>query len=342
MSTSTTGIEWADATWNPTRGCSRISTGCEHCYAETMAARFVARTVGTLDTGQPIQEPLPFHGFAEIRDGRARWTGRVSLVPSALDWPLRWRGSKIAKAEGRPSRIFVNSMSDLFHESLSDEDIAAVFGVMAAAPQHTFLVLTKRAERMRRWFEWLPNLWTTKNIPHQVVRDRNVIQILCHSSTPLSNVWLGVSVENQATADERIPHLLATLAAVRFVSYEPALGPVDFSRFVKPTLVTNGGRRLQQPHPDIPGEGGVWEWGLGWLIVGGESGPGARTTGLGWIRDAVSACREAAVPCFVKQVGAHVASGGSMPDRPRDRKGGDPSEWTEDLRVREFPAVKAD
>jgi len=301
-------IEWTrgddgtpGATWNPTRGCSRVSSGCKNCYAERVAARFSGH-------GQP------YAGLATRSP--ARWTGEVRLVPEMLGAPLRWK----------PRRIFVNSMSDMFHEVLSDEEIAAVFGVMAAAPQHTFQILTKRPERMRRWFEsYIPldslPLAALHEAYRRLGRDKPFLD--AHTAYPLPNVWLGCSVEDQATADARIPLLLQTPAAVRFVSYEPALAAVDF----RTALFGQGDGT-----------------GIDWLIVGGESGPGARPFDLAWARSAVTQCRATGTPVFVKQLGADPRlDGAQFPAERRmggwDRKGGDPYFWPEDLRVREFPKV---
>ena len=335
-----TKIQWTDRTWNPVRGCSRVSEGCRNCYAERMARRF---------SGGGFDSTAPFHAFADDRG----WTGRVELVESKLMEPLRWR---------KPSRVFVNSMSDLFHESLPDEAIDRVFAVMALAPQHTFQVLTKRPRRMLEW----STRPTAINVdgeertgardavalsaggmcgwPHGVLDGRAVLHV--RRGWPLPNVWLGVSVEDQATADERIPKLLATPAAVRFVSYEPALGPVDFN---KRELLCKTWRR-----------GITIGTYLDWIIVGGESGPGARPFDVAWARSVVRQCKDAGVACFVKQLGANPVGGeldcdecdGSgrylIDGKPlrcicadgrvlRDRKGGEPSEWPDDLRVREFP-----
>lgn len=205
MSTTTTEISWTDRTWNPIRGCSRVSEGCRFCYAEGVAYRFSG-------PGQP------YEGLARKVNGRAAWTGKVRLVESALTEPLSWR---------KPARIFVNSMSDLFHEHVSDEFIAAVFGVMAAAPQHTFQVLTKRAERMREVVSALSVELVrecTLKLTGRMIRGDWML--------PLPNVWLGVSCEDQQRADERIPLLLQTPAVVRFVSCEPLLGPIDLSRWM--------------------------------------------------------------------------------------------------------------
>jgi protein gp37 len=302
-----TGIEWTDATWNPVRGCSRVSAGCENCYAMRQAHRTSGRGGA-------------YEGLTTIRKGKVDWSGAVRLVPELLDQPLRWR---------RPRRVFVNSMSDLFHESLPDDAIRDVFGIMGEARHHTFQVLTKRPARMLAFLSDPEN--------------RRLLTILGQRPEldvwPLPNVWLGVSVEDQATADARIPLLLDTPAAVRFVSYEPALGPVDLQRisvsgwahcgFNSLTGVPAGEDRAVLPHLD-------------WIIVGGESGPGARPFNVRWAHTIVNQCREAGVPVFVKQLGAKpfepYSDGTPFADvRLQDRKGGDPQEWPKDLRVREFP-----
>jgi protein gp37 len=280
-----TSIEWTGATWNPVRGCSPVSAGCKNCYAERQGGRFCG-------------PGKAFDGFVQIgKNGNAgpHWTGKVELVEKHLDDPLHWRKSQ---------RVFVNSMSDLFHEALSDEAIDRVFDVMLNCPRHTFQILTKRPERMLEYSRDQVNLW--------------------REPWPFPNVWLGVSVEDQKTADERIPLLLQTPAAVRFVSYEPALGPVDFEQFALKTL--DGG---ENP-------------GIDWIIVGGESGPGARPFDIQWARKTVAQCKAAGVACFVKQLGAEPVGFGDDYEYwcdIRDRKGGDWDEWPPDLRVREFPNV---
>lgn len=316
-----TSIEWtrgddgsAGATWNPIRGCSRLSPGCggaNHqggCYAEKIAARFSG-------PGQP------FEGFAERSAHGGRWTGKMGLVDDMLTLPLRWK---------KPRRVFVNSMSDLFHENLPDDAIDKVFAVMALAPQHTFQVLTKRADRMRDYCTRIdkePVRDTVRRIvaawpgnapvPHEIV-------------FPLPNVWLGVSVEDQERADERIPDLLATPAAIRFLSCEPLLGPVDLMEVIPNPMIwspVHGMTRL-----------------LDWVIVGGESGPNSRPFALEWARSIVAQCKAVGVSCFMKQLGAKPVDRPSPqfchePIKLQDRKGGDWSEWPTDLRVREFPQV---
>jgi protein gp37 len=258
-------------------------------------------------------------------------------------------------------------MSDLFHERLSNEAIAAVFGVMAASPMHTFLILTKRPERAAEWFEWVSGRggpgpyirsdagrdglrpifstfdaahteivygrgWRTVDHPWMKVVNAAACQM---SDTPIPWVWLGTSVENQETAGERIPHLLRCPAAVRFVSYEPALAGVDFTR-LRHESMTNVDALRGEHGVTLPLAGRCAR--LDWIIVGGESGPGARPLDLAWARSTVEQCREAGVACFVKQLGGGpLYDGGMLRYRIRDRKGGDPTEWPEDLRVREWP-----
>jgi protein gp37 len=256
-------IEWTDATWNPIRGCSRVSEGCRNCYAEHTAARFSGKG-------------KPYEGLATIKnvqrpDGSTatteyHWTGEVRLVESALDAPLRWK---------KPRMIFVNSMSDLFHEKVSDLRIDLLFKIMRECPQHTFQILTKRAFRMKEYFE-RPLEWA---ISH---------------AFPLPNVWLGVSVEDQKTADERIPLLLNTPAAVRWVSYEPALGPVDFGQWIE---YANPAMHL------------TWLDGLDWIVCGGESGAHARPMHPDWARLVRDQCQATAVPFFFKQWGEWIAAG---------------------------------
>lgn len=228
-----TKIEWTDETWNPIAGCTKVSPGCTNCYAEKMARRLQAMG-------------LPLYDGTVSATGH--WTGIVNLASQAtLEMPLRWK---------KPRRVFVNSMSDLFHPAVPDIWIDRIFDVMQQAPQHTFQVLTKRPERMA---EYVNRRW----------------------SLPAPNIWLGTSVENQATANERIPWLVETLAAVRFLSMEPLLGPVWLDHLY-----------VLQPRPLIE-----------WVIVGGESGPGARPMHPDWVRDLRDECIDADVPFFFKQWG---------------------------------------
>ena len=364
-----TEIEWATKVWNFTRGCGRVSSGCVNCYAERQAIRHSTRP------GAPYAGLVKHH-----RDG-PRWTGDVRFVAEKLAEPLHWKQPR----DGSRHRIFVNSMSDLFHEGFTNEQIAAGFGVMAACPQHDFLILTKRAKRMREWFEWAhgdPLVAMTKALgEHGFGRD--VIRRAAYreprdqaQSWPLPNVWLGCSAEDQQRADERIPLLLQCPAAVRWVSAEPLLGPIDFTRLGHNAVNRNaltgmldgpGGTTLTRDQ--VPG--------LDWIVVGGESGPGARPCDVRWVRSIVRQCCDAGVPAFCKQLGAHVLDANDTnydgvdnqegldawpygtevedfwndPNRRHqgaavrflldDRKGGEPEEWPSDLRVREWPEVRA-
>lgn len=227
-----TKIEWTDETWNPVTGCSKISAGCKNCYAERMAKRLAGRF------GYP-DAPNSFD---------------VTLHPDRLEEPLRWRN---------PRKVFVCSMSDLFHPDVPKEFIWKVLEVAWKSDNHIFQILTKRPKRMRHIYSDLCGN--------------------CLEDTPL-NIWLGVTAENQETADERIPILLETPAAVRFVSVEPILGPVDLWPY------------LQKDSPHFNHK-------LDWVIAGGETGPGARPPHPDWFRALRDQCAAADVPFFFKQWG---------------------------------------
>ena len=298
-------------------------------------------------------EGEPYDGLARFSPTRRlpQWTGKVRLVQEHLADPLKWT---------RPRRVFVNSMSDLFHEKLTDDEIAAVFGVMASAPKHTFQILTKRAKRMNEWFEkFAQGGGASQSIraalaAGRFVQDKRING--CHGDKiapwPLPNVWLGVSVEHQKAADERIDDVIYTPAAVRFISYEPALGPVDFSKWIPNNergYCTVCGcpwayreRKTAKSHDCPPG---FHDHALHWIIVGGESGPRARPFDIAWARDVAKQCRTAGIACFIKQLGAdpHDSSkSGDLESESRialkDKKGGDTTEWPKDVpRMREFP-----
>jgi protein gp37 len=297
-------IEWTDKTWNPIRGCSMAkgseTGGCLNCYAARMAARNLPE-MRSPTTGEP---------FAIMRDSGPRWTGKVELIESKISEPLTWR---------KPRRIFVNSMSDLFHEDLAFEDILRVHITILSAQQHTFQALTKRPERAQEFYLW----W-----------DRT-----CPGHDYPKNLWLGVSVENQAMANVRIPILLQTPAFVRFVSYEPALGPVNFRRIEYEPGGSGGTVFIDSLTGKAVSVGGSQQLPhLNLVIVGGESGPGARPFDIDWARNTVSQCKSARVAAFVKQLGARpFDSVRSSQLRLTDRKGGKMSEWPDELRVRELP-----
>jgi protein gp37 len=351
-------IEWTDFTWNPVRGCSRVSPGCggaNHeggCYAEKMAARFS-------DPGQP------YHGFAKRTKYGGAWTGKLALIPEMLTLPLHWR---------KPRRIFVDSMADLFAEGVEDEWIDRAFAVMALCPQHTFQVLTKRPERMRDYIGSRAGFMALNDVIAEILHQRRDVDIRAISfdypTWPLPNVWLGTSVEDQQRADERIPHLLATPAAVRFLSCEPLLGPVDLQWAVSRNVLDIGAGFLVRGH-FAPGLETIRRLDL--IIIGGESGPRSRPCWTPDIRSLVRQCQRAGVAVFVKQLGANVRDrndagfegcephewpdmdpsdiehdldgtldgyqGAPVRVRLRDKKGGTMDEWPADLRVREMPAA---
>lgn len=309
-------IEWTNATWTPVKGCTRVSEGCRNCYAEIMAARF----------SRPWQWGRGLARIVDTPQGRDhRWTGAVRFDEAELLKPLRWK---------KPRRIFVCSTSDLFQDGVPDEWIDRVFGVMAMCPQHTFQVLTKRPERMRRYCN---SLWAAGE--HALAH----IDGAPPEPWPFPNVWLGTSAEDQTRADERIPHLLATPAAVRFLSCEPLLGPVDVRQWqhaygcgcgwggdspldfcrscgwrghapgeIGDAACQECGELIEDYNACPECEGHDGDWGsfgpnskprLDWLIVGGESGPGARPMHLEWARSIRDQCAAAGVPFFFKQWG---------------------------------------
>lgn len=261
-----TKIEWADRVWNPTTGCTKVSQGCKHCYAERIAGRFWGE-----------------RKFADVQ-----------LHPERLDMPLHW---------SKPSRVFVNSMSDLFHPDIDEKFIAKVFGIMWLATKHTFMVLTKRPDRMVELLNNEDFQMHTGWFASQAIRELGLQKPKDLPAWPNSNIWLGVSVEDQAAADERIPLLLQTPAAVRFISAEPLLGPVNLWKWL----------------PDSPVEV------LNWVITGGESGTNARPMHPDWARSLRDQCVTAGGPFFFKQWGGHPDKRASLEDIP------------EDLRIREYP-----
>ncbi|QDH85191.1 hypothetical protein SEA_SALVADOR_57 [Gordonia phage Salvador] len=289
-----TGIEWTDATWNPVTGCTKVSAGCDHCYAESIAHRFD----GT--------KAYP-NGFD------------VTLRPERLDQPLRWR---------RPRRVFVNSMSDLFHDDIPDEYIAQVWAVMAYSYRHTFQILTKRHARMRsllssdRFVKLFDDAFC--NLPDWTDSWPDLdFAPAGHNwhlgDGPLSNVWLGVSTEDQRWADIRIPALLDTPAAVRFISAEPLLGRIDleFEHYYDPDQYCGGCSGLVSPkHEPACGREPGKHWGLDWVIVGGESGRGARPMHPDWARSLRDQCVHAGVPFLFKQFGEWVEDVTHRPAEP--------------------------
>lgn len=341
-----TKIQWTGETWNPLVGCSLASPGCTNCYAMRDAYR------------KGFNPKVPHYaGLTKIVNGNPVWTGKIVQSPGiALVKPMRRR---------KATTYFVNSMSDLFHEDVPDDWIDRIFAVMALCPQHTFQVLTKRAERMRNYLGVRTGDWMTvlpdANPPGTLPITKNDVERSLGRAPkfsydpatpvwPLPNVWLGVSVEDQKRATERIPHLRATPAAVRFLSCEPLLGEIDLEWTMRP----DGG--------DIH-----------WTIIGGESGPKARGCWTPAVRSLMRQCQSLGIAVFNKQLGTNVRDrndagwygdepdswpdGTELRDNPdgwmdgyqgapvrvllKHSKGGDPAEWPEDLRIRQFPATRA-
>lgn len=258
-----TSIEWADATWNPLLGCTRVSSGCDSCYAINTA---------TIRAGNPHPKvAAAFAGLTERRDGRLDWTGRVNLLPDRLEQPLHWR---------KPKRIFVNSQSDLFHEAVPEEYIARVLAVVGSAPQHTFQLLTKRHARMRSLMS--SNAFMNRVFDAMAPEAR----VTGGPALGFPNLWLGVSAEDQKWADIRIPALLAAGPGrwIRWVSAEPLLGPIRLRD-----------EWLEDPWRDRSA--------LGWLVAGGESGPQARPMHPDWARSLRDQCTAAGVAFLFKQHG---------------------------------------
>jgi protein gp37 len=281
---SKTKIEWTETTWNPVRGCSRVSPGCNNCYAMRQARR--------------MDHPGgAYEGLTRTTKRGVDWSGEVRLIGDKLREPIRWR---------RHRHVFVNSMSDLFHEKLSDDDIDCVFGVMWACrylgphaiPGHTFQVLTKRPRRMLDYLlQDRRREWADCAVNYGGGDDPDPLwDSIAFEKKPHPRIWLGVTAEDQKRADERIPLLLQCPAAVRFVSVEPMLEPITLrpGQWIPPL---GGGPRVNLLRPwEAPGAA------LSWAIVGAESGLRARPAEAGWFRALRGQCVEAGVPYFLKQM----------------------------------------
>ena len=316
-----TAIQWTDETWNPVTGCRKVSPGCANCYAEGVAERFWAKQYPHVWDGVGAGSSA-FHRPRRFTD--------VQCHDDRLEAPLRWR---------KPRRVFVNSMSDLFHEDVPDAFVDRVLAVAVLTPQHTYQILTKRPDRMR---SYMSRTRGSENVLVRVLRAAREtprprsynLDLLGSPGWPWRNVHLGVSVEDQERADERIPILLQTPAALRFISAEPLLGPVGIVEH----MFSADGFVATPSGPVHRDDGGI---ALDWVIVGGESGPEARPCDVVWIRGVVRQCKDAGVPVFVKQLGSNpIATEDWIANSATSlhSKGGDPAEWPEDLRVREFPS----
>lgn len=350
MAVDKSKIEWTDATWSPIRGCSMVSAGCTNCYAMKQAHRFSGKGKA-------------YEGLTKLSANGPVWTGKVRLVPELLDQPLRWK---------KPRRIFVNSMSDLFHESVPFEFIDRVFAVMALSDQHVFQVLTKRPERMLEYMQRVADELTVDefgngplafacrqtsiNAGHKLPQNAP-LKLL---DWPLPNCWLGVSVENQETANQRVPVLLGIPAALHWVSCEPMLDDVDFTWLQVNEGINGGELKSINYVQTVDALNGTYITDMGmaydtpnklkWIIVGGESGVGARAFCMSWVRNIIHDCTDAKVPVFVKQLGAkpyettddeHAEDTWPVDHylNLKDRKGGDMDEWPDDLKIREYPAT---
>lgn len=289
-------IAWCDATINPCYGCSPVSPACDHCYAARLADR-MAHNVAVCQY------------YEGLTDRGAQWTGRVNLFPGQMEQALRWR---------RPRRIFLGSMTDLFHEAVPDEFLDQIFACVALAPRHTFLVLTKRPERMRRYFTRFSRQHHTQVLERAAMamfgEDAanaagnaldGVLSEGHNVGWPMRNLWLGVTAEDQKRADERVPILLDTPAVQRFVSVEPMLGKIDLTAIAHPEAYDAEVGLLDalrgmtcDDDPTHPA--------LDWIICGGESGPGARPMHLEWVRSLRDQCQGARVPFFLKQMGEYA------------------------------------
>ena len=308
-----TKIQWTEETWNPIAGCSVVSPGCTNCYA-------MRRTAPRLSNNQATPH---YHGTVQPSKGGYVWTGKIGIAgDTAFLKPLRIK---------RPTMFFVNSMSDLFHENVPDEVIDRIFAIMALCTQHTFQVLTKRSARMRQYtsdpdtprrvYEIVCDMVVEGELPAVLRLDgiddpgiKPSWPRIFLGAWPLANIWLGVSVEDQARADERIPDLLATPAAIRFISAEPLLGPLDVLPYL--FIYTQEDDRLlgaapASELPELPFRdpestpaSDIATPRVDWVIVGGESGKGARPMHPDWARDIRDQCAAAGVPFFFKQWGA--------------------------------------
>ncbi len=314
-------IEWTDFTWNVITGCSVKSSGCKNCYAMKLA-------------GTRLQHHPSRAGLTTETSAGPVWNGEVRFNEDWLDQPLRLKRSR---------KIFVCAHSDLFHESVPDEWIDKVFAIMALAPQHVFQVLTKRPERMReylmglepnkagsRWYNAIKGMFRYKGSTGQLGPDDT---IPTHLGPVLNNVWLGVSVEDQKAADERIPLLLQTPAAVRWISAEPLLGAIDLLRIKLPDGYGRSAISALHDWYLTPS----YKVMLDWIVVGGESGPNARPMHTDWARSLRDQCASAGVPFLFKQWGEWAPRSGILTGGGTDFSEIDPSctRWPNVIRLGE-------
>lgn len=292
-----TSIEWADKTWSPIIGCDRVSPGCDSCYAIS--------TARIRESNPHPSIAAAFAGTTQDTDHGVDWSGQVNLLDDRLTEPLRWKTGR---------KVFVNSLSDLFHKNVPDEFIAKVFAVMALTPYHSYQLLTKRHARMRALLNRRDFAVAVRTEMYVLDRDAT---LSAHEVWPLPNLWLGVSVENQQWADTRIPALLDTPAAIRWISAEPLLGPVDLTTWTNPWNRAVAHSKAHPTHILGPYDDGTdiahidcdtcdfdtAHGGLSWVVAGGESGPKARPMHPDWARSLRNQCAASNIPFLFKQWG---------------------------------------
>lgn len=295
-----TKIEWTNESWNPIIGCDKISPGCKECYAEKMAGR-LSNIGSTSYYINVVKHEMQSDNPNFIEKGLPKWNGKTHFVKSALTKPLHW---------AKPQMIFVCSMGDLFHESVDIFTVAKIFAIMFLAKQHTFQVLTKRPERAKMYLRdkaFLDIYWKYCNQLHNEFIKPLESELYNFSELmhewPLSNVWFGTSTENQEQAEKRIPILLQIPAAIRFVSCEPLLGPIDLGDIAYNDI--GGESHINSLYCDIPNEDDEQFNGatLDWVIAGGESGPKAKPMHPNWIYSLLDQCTASKTPFFFKQWG---------------------------------------
>lgn len=306
-----TKISWSNETWNCITGCTRVSEGCINCYAEKISWRL---------QNNPKTKEAYYNTVKMTSSGKVLWTGNINLLPNKLTLPLSWK---------KPRMIFTNSMSDLFHDGVPDDYLDALFGIMWITPQHIYQNLTKRPKRMKeyitnrmvdktRWFMMIKDAWYKYNILTNKLNDKLIMKLTVGNELP-QHIGLGISCEDQATADERIPILTSTPAQFRFLSCEPLLENIDLSR-----------QHLDKIH---------------WVICGNESGPNTRIGHLDWLLYIVRQCKQYefhnCIPVFVKQLGSNPVASFEGKDISltyiKDKKGADINEFPAFLKFQEFP-----
>lgn len=276
-----TSIEWTDATWNPITGCTEISPGCANCYAARLAATRLKKNpayIGLTTLGNKLAKIPP------------RWTGKIHHGGDKREFePLHWK---------TPRKIFVCDMADLFHEKIEFSVIGGLWSIMERCPQHIFQVLTKRPKRMQEFIQWVNEARNPRHLNSDDFPSKQ---------WPVPNIWLGVSVENQHFADERIPLLLQIPAAVRWISAEPLLGPLNLEPYLYRCCGAPGDDRDDEWLRECHHRGEERHDKLDWVICGGESGANARPMHPDWARSLRDQCSEAYVEFFFKQWGEYAS-----------------------------------